>query len=194
MFTLGGKFDFLVSTSVLSVRVAATFSDASGLLPTTPVVGDFVISPAGLVGALQMGAGAEIGLYAGAPFGLSGQFQLELNTTNTARTIQVLNVEDDGTVFGFKSGEISLELSNTAARGLVLEGHLTGSGGLQLGLPRPFGNEFAGATATLDGAIELNAASASVALTAAFTFSISVDFGFFDITFTESFSLTGSFS
>ena len=369
-----GDIYFAATENDLRLTTTGSFSDRNDLIPATAVAGDLIISDAGLVGSLSVAAGASLDVFNVAGFGLTGQFQLEMNSTSSPQEITVLNVSSDGSVDGTEQGtiaantirmsggvalgagpfaiagvaelvfsdtgfqvnldagldllgfgivdvvgqaaiiktaagpvfaadiavdvEVGIDQVNLGGKGKLLintsltdsyldvsantflvnvdgtlqillfnmdaeftissvngvfrteinnlglnffnfqqvnvsgyvqsdgkfeavgtanfgldmgpagftselslslsdqghSGHLKGTGGLQIGLPWPFSSLAGGVSVELEGDIELGIASASIALTAEFMLSITIDLGFFDKTFSESFAITGDFS
>ena len=163
---LRGAFVAAIGQAELSVSAVGVVTDRANLLPTLGVAGDFAIGSAGRVGSLQVAAGVHTSLFDVTLFSLSGQFQLELNTTNATRTIPVLDVADDGTVSGVKSGAIAAHTLRLAGGVSLSVGPFSAGGSaevvfssigfqlaLDVGVDIGFGNvRFSGQAAIIDTA------------------------------------------
>ena len=102
---LTGDFYFKLASDGLRVTVTGTLR--LPLIAGLGAVGDFGITSAGAFGSLQVGGGANLGLFDQSLFKLSGFFQFEFNTTASAQTVRMLDVNEDGVVVGLKNGTIA---------------------------------------------------------------------------------------
>jgi hypothetical protein len=82
----------------------------------------------GILGSLQLGA--SVGSGASSFFSMSGTFQFEVNTTDTARTVKVLDVDENGILRGLKDGEISARTLRVSMSGSLSFGKLIEFNGL----------------------------------------------------------------
>lgn len=147
---VAGDVYFFVSDDELQLNTSGTMTDRAGLLPAIDVAGDLLVSSAGLVGNLQMAAGGATALFNTSAFSLSGQFQLEVNTTETAPSIQVLNVSaTDGSVNGFKTGTIAANTIRVAGGMTLAVGPFNAAGAVEL----VFGDD--GFTVALDAGVDI---------------------------------------
>jgi len=101
---LVGSFYVQVSTEELRLMADATMS--APLLPNLAAAGELRINGDGVLGNLQIGGSSAVDLFGVDAFSMNGQFQLEVNTMDTAQTIRRLNIADDGSVNGLVDGTI----------------------------------------------------------------------------------------
>ncbi len=127
-----GDLYFSVTETALQLQTSGTVTDRANLLPASQVAGDILIDSAGLVGSLQVAGGAQTSLFDSGAFSLAGQFQLEVNTTSTAQTIQVLDIAPDGSVVGLKDGSIAANTIRMAGGMSLIVGPFAANGFAEL--------------------------------------------------------------
>jgi hypothetical protein len=139
-----------VTETELQVNAAGTLTDRAGILPAVQVAGDLFVSGAGMVGSLQIAAGGATSLFSTGAFSLSGVFQLEINTTGSAQSIQVLDISaTDGSINGFRTGSIAANTLRVAGGMSLIVGPFSAAGAVEL----VFDND--GFTAALDAGVDV---------------------------------------
>ena len=101
---LVGNFLLTATTSEFTLNVDAT---ANLLIGNLTASGFLSVRSDGVIGSLQMGLTVGTSGLGSDAFVITGTFQLEINSTNTAQPIKTLDVASDGTVLGIKDGTIS---------------------------------------------------------------------------------------
>ena len=130
LIDLTGSFYLEISEHEFEVQLTATTHILIGNLVAA---GLLRINSQGVVGTLQMGLSVGTSSLGSSAFAITGTFQLEINSTNSAQTIQTLNVSDDGTVVGLKSGSIKAQTYRLVVGGrLELVGTFTIKGRMEL--------------------------------------------------------------
>ena len=103
LIELQGKFFLEISETELELQIQAT---ADFFIGQMAAGGLLRINEEGVVGSLQLAVSTGQNIGAGGIFSIEGQFQLEINSTDSAQTIQTLNIADDGSVSEFIPGTI----------------------------------------------------------------------------------------
>lgn len=186
-----GDFRLTITPRRIEVEIEADLE--LGPLGKLEAAGFLNVSDQGIVASLQLSQQVGISGFGADLFEFSGRYQLELNTTNRAQTIQRLNVDKEtGEVNGLVAGTIAPETLRIVVGGeLKLFDVITIKGGFDM----TFNSE--GFAVEFDGLLDLGffgeLKAKGGAIIQGSVFAMSIDLGAKNIGF-DQFGLSGNFN